>query len=81
MDGKSRRYAMVTAFDMVILPQNLSTGNGKIPGCSCILSVDNDGNVKTSSTGGGSGGSVRRPGQVSPHTVYDRVRPKNDLLS
>ena len=30
---------MVPAFGMVILPQNLSTGNGQIPGCSCILSV------------------------------------------
>ena len=30
---------MVPAFGRVILPQNLSTGNGKIPGCSCILSV------------------------------------------
>ena len=30
-DGKSRRYSMVPA---VILPQNLSTGNGMIPGCS-----------------------------------------------
>ena len=27
------------AFGMIILPQNLSAGNGKIPGCSCILSV------------------------------------------
>ena len=34
---------------MVILPQNLSTGNGKIPGCSCILSV---GNVCRSSPNG-----------------------------
>ena len=31
---------MVPAFGMVILPQNLSTGNRQIPGCSCILSVD-----------------------------------------
>ena len=30
---------MEPAFGMVILPQNLSTGNGKVPGCSCILSV------------------------------------------
>ena len=30
---------MVPAFDMVILPQNLSTGNGQIPGWNCILSV------------------------------------------
>ena len=30
---------MIPAFDMVILPQNLSTGNGHVPGCSCILSV------------------------------------------
>ena len=38
--GKSRRYAMVPAFGMVILSQNLSTGNGQTPGYSCILSVD-----------------------------------------
>ena len=31
---------MVQAFGMVILSQNLSTGNGQIPGWSCILSVD-----------------------------------------
>ena len=30
---------MIPAFGMVILPQNLSTGDGKIPGCSCIRSV------------------------------------------
>ena len=30
---------MIPAFGMVILPQNFSTGNGQIPGCSCILSV------------------------------------------
>ena len=30
---------MIPTFGMVILPQNLSTGNAKIPGCSCILSV------------------------------------------
>ena len=30
---------MIPAFGMVILPQNPSTGNGKVPGCSCILSV------------------------------------------
>ena len=30
---------MVPAFGMVILTQNPSTGNGQIPGCSCILSV------------------------------------------
>ena len=30
---------MVPAFGMVILPQNPSTGNGQVPGCSCILSV------------------------------------------
>ena len=30
---------MVPAFGMVILPQNLSTGNGHVPGWSCILSV------------------------------------------
>ena len=40
VDGKSRRYAMIPAFGMVILPQNPSTGDGQIPGCSCILSVD-----------------------------------------
>ena len=28
------------AFGMVILPQNPSTGNGQVPGWSCILSVD-----------------------------------------
>ena len=39
VDGRSRRYAMVPAFGMVISPQNLSTGNGQVPGCSCILSV------------------------------------------
>ena len=27
------------AFGMFILPQNLSTGNGQVPGWSCILSV------------------------------------------
>ena len=31
---------MIPAFGMVILPQNPSIENGKIPGCSCILSVD-----------------------------------------
>ena len=31
---------MVPAFGMVILSQSRSTGNEKIPGCSCILSVD-----------------------------------------
>ena len=30
---------MVPAFGMVILPQNLSTGNRQVPGWSCILSV------------------------------------------
>ena len=30
---------MIPAFGMIILPQNLSTGNGQVPGCSCILSV------------------------------------------
>ena len=30
---------MVLAFGMVILPQNLSTGNVQVRGCSCILSV------------------------------------------
>ena len=30
---------MVPAFGMVILPQNLSTINGQVPGWSCILSV------------------------------------------
>ena len=30
---------MVSAFGMVILPQNLSTGNGQVPGWSCTLSV------------------------------------------
>ena len=30
---------MISAFGMVILPQNLGTGNGKIPCCSCIISV------------------------------------------
>ena len=44
MDAKSRRYGMVPAFSMVTLPQNLSTGNGKIPGWSCILSVANKAN-------------------------------------
>ena len=35
MDGKTR----VPAYGMVFLPQNLSTGNEKIAGCSSILSV------------------------------------------
>ena len=39
MDGKSRRHAMVPASGMVILPQNLSTGDGQVPGWSCILSM------------------------------------------
>ena len=30
---------MIPAFGMVILTQNLSTGDGQIPGWSCILSV------------------------------------------
>ena len=30
---------MVPAYGMVFLPQNPSTSNGKIPGCSCILSL------------------------------------------
>ena len=30
---------MVPAFGMAILPQNISTGNGQVPGWSCILSV------------------------------------------
>ena len=30
---------MILAFGMVIVPQNLSTENGQIPGWSCILSV------------------------------------------
>ena len=30
---------MVLAFGMVISLQNIYTGNGQIPGCSCILSV------------------------------------------
>ena len=30
---------MIPALGMVILPQNPSTGDGQIPGCSCILSV------------------------------------------
>ena len=34
MDGKFRRYAMIPVFGMVILPQNLSTGNGQHPGWS-----------------------------------------------
>ena len=34
---------MVPAFGMVILPQNLSNGNGQVPGCSCILSVVSEG--------------------------------------
>ena len=34
VDGKSRRYAMIPAFGMVLLPQNPSTGNGQVPGCS-----------------------------------------------
>ena len=39
VDGKSRRYAMVPAYDMVFFAQNRSTGNGQVPGCSFILSV------------------------------------------
>ena len=39
MDGKSRRYAMIPAFGMVILPHNPNTGNGQVPGWSCILSM------------------------------------------
>ena len=39
-DGKSRRYAMIPALGMVILPKNPSTENGHVPGWSCILSVD-----------------------------------------
>ena len=31
---------MIPAFGMVILPQNRSTGNGQVPGWSCILSED-----------------------------------------
>ena len=31
---------MIPALGMVILPQNPSTENGHVPGCSCILSVD-----------------------------------------
>ena len=30
---------MIPALGMVILPQNPSTENGHVPGCSCILSV------------------------------------------
>ena len=30
---------MVPAFGIVVLPQNPSTGNGQIPGWSCILGV------------------------------------------
>ena len=37
VDGKSRRYALVSVYGMVFLPS--STGNGKISGCSFILSV------------------------------------------
>ena len=39
MDGKYRRYVMLPAYGMVVLPKNPSTGNGQIPGWSCILSV------------------------------------------
>ena len=39
LGGKSRRYAMVPAFGMDILPQTLSTGNGQVPGWSCVISV------------------------------------------
>ena len=39
VDGKPRRYAMVPAFGIVILPQNHNTENGQAPGQSCILSV------------------------------------------
>ena len=49
---------MVPAFGMVILPQNLSTGKGKIPGCSCILTI------KASNPGpdtGRAGGAVAQP--------------------
>ena len=34
---------MVPAYGMVFSIQNPSTGNGKIPGCSFILSVDSQG--------------------------------------
>ena len=39
MDVESQRYTMIPAFGMVILTQNLSTGNVQVPGCSFILSV------------------------------------------
>ena len=39
VDGNFRRYAMILAFGMVILPQNPSTENGHVPGWSYILSV------------------------------------------
>ena len=34
MDGKFRRYAMVPAHGMALLPQNPSTGNGQRPPCT-----------------------------------------------
>ena len=42
VDGKYRRYAIIPAFGMVILPQNpiLVLGMGRFQGfCSCILST------------------------------------------
>ena len=30
---------MILAYDVVVLPQNASPGNGQIPGCGFILSV------------------------------------------
>ena len=38
---------MIPALGMVILPQNPSTENGQIPGCSCILSVVRFGSLFT----------------------------------
>ena len=37
---------MIPALGMVILLQNLSTGNGQVPGWSCILSVDTEYGLK-----------------------------------
>ena len=37
VDRKTRRYAMVPAYGIVLLNHNPSTVNGQIPGCSFIL--------------------------------------------
>ena len=56
---------MIPALGMVILPQNLSTGNGQIPGRSCILSVD---------------GTYCTAMLPLKHGVYDRYLHQNTVL-